>query len=101
MRRLRILLGQPYNFDRCLEIITETAALYREPTRFRWYFLLLNRIFGSLIDNPELHDPEQTGPILEFIYEHSCDGLDAVESGDTERLVSTANQLTEGYLAIP
>ena len=58
-------------------------------------------MFVGLIDNTELHDPDRVGPILEFIYEHSRKGLDAIESGDLQLLFLTANQLTEDYSAIP
>jgi hypothetical protein len=58
-------------------------------------------MFGSLIDNTELHDPDQVEPILEVIYARSNEGLDAIESSDQQLLLLTANRLTEAYSAIP
>jgi hypothetical protein len=98
---LRTLLDREYSFDTALEILKETAALYREPIQFRWYYLLLNRIFGSLIDNPELSDADQADPILKFIYQQARHGLDAIDARNLTALLATANALTEAYSAIP
>jgi hypothetical protein len=96
---LRILLRQACSHDTCLEIIRETAVLYREEAPSRWFFLLLNRIFCQIVENPELISPETAEPVLSTILEHSLLGLDVLDN--CELLTRTAWQLTEAYCGLP
>ena len=98
---LRTLLGQRYSFDTCRVIAGESATLYREPLEFRWYFLLLNRIFSEIIGNPDFHEADTIDPILDVVFEYALKGVDAAEQGNVEVLLLCANQLTEAYTAIP
>lgn len=97
---LRVLLGQSFSHQTCLLVLAETLHLYREDLPSRWYFLLLNRIFAQLLENPEFPDVDTSGPILDVIYRQTLMGLDAIEQLDDELLVSSANQLTEAYCAM-
>lgn len=95
LTRLRGLLQQACSHETCLGIIGETSALYREEIPSRWFFLLLNRIFSHVIDNPELIDPETADPVLSTLLEHALLGLSVLD--DQELLVQSAQQLTEAY----
>lgn len=98
---LRTLLEQGYSLDACRAVTAETASLYRELLISRWYFLLLNRIFCQIIDNPDFIEADTVDPILDSIFKHALQGLDAAEQGDTKSLILCANQLVEAYTAIP
>ena len=98
---LRNLLKQIYSHEICVLILRETAGLYREEIPSRWYFLMLNRVFSGIIDNPELYEADQAEPILEVIAETALSGIDAIEATDTEALLVSANRLTGAYSAVP
>src|SRR5579862_909746 len=101
LKSLRTLLEQGYSFEVCTGILSETATLYREPITFRWYFLLVNRIFGEIVNNPDFHEADMVDPILQVVFQQSLNGLDAVEAGDTQAALRCANELTEAYTAFP
>ena len=101
LKPLRTLLGQGYSFPVCAGILSETATLFKEPIRFRWYFLLLNRIFVEIVSNPDFRQADTVDPILDVIFQQALKGLDAAEKEDTGTVVLCANQLTEAYAAIP
>src|SRR6266852_6280790 len=98
---LRSLLKQDYNHEICVEILGETSRLFREDLSNRWYFLLLNRIFAAIIDNPDFIDADTAEPILEILSRRALDGIDAVERQNGGQLISAANELTEVFCAIP
>jgi hypothetical protein len=61
----------------------------------------LNRVFGQVIDNAELHDPDTAEPVLEVLSKKAIEGLVAMERGDHAGLISFANQITEAYCGFP
>jgi hypothetical protein len=95
---LRSLLRQPPSRESCLGIIGETSALYKEDVPSRWFFLLLNRIFCQIIDNPELIYPDTAEPVLDTIFAQSLLALDDID--DSESLTRAAWQLTEAYCGL-
>ena len=46
-KRLKSLLAQRHSHDLYVQILSETASLYREELPSRWYFLFLNRVFSK------------------------------------------------------
>jgi len=88
-----------YSHETCVAILRETAVLYREDDPFRW-FLLLNRIFHQLVENPELYDAETVTPVFETISSHAQKVIDAVASGDLQLVLAHANGLTEAYCGL-
>ena len=98
---LRSLLVQPPSQDSFRQIVSETATLVREPGRFVWFFLLLNRVFAFVLDDPELLDPDTSEPILETLYQFSRNGLDAIEADRVDRLIEAANSLAAAYSVLP
>jgi hypothetical protein len=97
----RTLFAQTCSYEACSQIRDEAATLYREDHPSRWYFLLLNRIFAQLVDNPELHDADRAEPTLAVIYDEAVNGIDAIEQSDMEKLIASANGLTEAYCGMP
>ena len=94
-------LAQRPSHDLCVQVLKETASLYREDLPSRWYFLFLNRVFEQVISNPELHDPDTAEPILEVLSQKSIEGIEALEHGDHAGLISSANQIAEAYCGLP
>ena len=101
LSRLQALLRQTRSADTYRQIVLETALLYREETWSRWYFLLLNRIFAQIMENPQLYEAETAEPTLTVISEQALNGTEAIERLDSQRLMSSANQLTEAYCGMP
>jgi hypothetical protein len=101
LKPLRTLLEQGYSFEVCTGILRETALLYREPIIFRWYFLLLNKVFREILVNPDFREADTVGPILEVIFESALTGVDAIEIKNAPLVLNSANRLTEAYSAIP
>ena len=99
--RLKSLLAQRPSHDLCVQVLNETASLFREDLPGRWYFLFINRVFEQVISNPELHDPDTADPILEVLSKKAIEGLEALERGDHAELGSSANQITEAYCGLP
>ena len=98
---LRSLLRQEYSHEVCVEILGETSRIFREDLSHRWYFLLLNRVFAGITDNPDFIDADTAEPILEVLSHWAVEGIDAIEQQDDNQLISAANQLTEVFCAIP
>jgi hypothetical protein len=101
LNSLRTLLGREHSFEVHTSILAETALLYREEHRERWFFLLLNRVFAQVADNSELYEADTAEPVLEVIGQQASSGIDAIERGDVNLLISAANQITETYCGIP
>ena len=101
LRPLRELLNQPYSNAVRSAILHHTSILYREPEADRWFPLLLNRIFAQIMENPELIHADTTEPVLEVVALQASRGIDAIERGDTELLLRSAEQLTEAYCGLP
>ena len=95
------LLKQPYNSDNCVSILHETTLLYREDEPYRWLFLLLNRIFHQILENPEMYDAERSDPVLETVFRYALACLDAVELNDAPPVEAQACRLTEAYCGFP
>lgn len=98
---LRSALSLTYSHEACLEILAETAIRYRELTPFRWYFLLLNRIFVQVIDNPELYEADHIEPLWITLSQEALAGIEAIEIGDQIAVCASADRLTEAYCAVP
>ena len=99
--KLRAALSRTYSQEACVEILAETAIHYREQTPFRWYLLLLNRIYVQIVGNPELLETDLVDPLWVSLSEQSLAGIEAIERDDHVALVSAANFLTETYCAVP
>ncbi len=99
--RLRNLLEQVYSYETCSQLLSETALLFREEHQSRWYFLLLNRVFAYIIDNPDLYEADIVEPILQTIRSHAIEGLDAIQRGELNRLVTAANGITNAFGVLP
>ena len=97
LTRLRCLLKQAHSHATCIAVLEETARLYREDDSRRWFFLLLNRVFAQIIDNPELHDPETAEPVLETIFVQALLGTD---SRSVEELRDCDKPITEAYCGL-
>ena len=95
---LRILLGQTYSHEVCIEIVSETARLFRQEASPRWYFLLLNRIFVYIIAHPDdLKDADTVEPTLRALSISAALGIDAIEQQDQDELILAANGLAAAY----
>ena len=96
---LRTLLGHIHSHESCSKILAETATLFREQGANRWYFFLLNRVVGDLIDDPEIFPPNMNSPVLAEISQYAISGLDAIDRQDSEAVVACANHVVEGFLS--
>jgi hypothetical protein len=94
-------LEQVYSYETCSQLLSETAQLLREDHASRWYFLLLNRVFAYIIDNPDLHEADITEPILQTIRSHAINGLDAIERGDLDLMITAANGISNAFGVLP
>lgn len=94
---LRNLLGRINSYETCSKIVAETSRLSRDSGQERWYFLLLNRTFVWLIDEPDMFygvSENNPSPTLRAVWECAVSGIDAIERGDSQALKASANRLT-------
>ena len=99
---LRILLERIHSQEICAEVLAETARLFHLPHSHRWYFLLVNRIFVYLIDEPDMFygvDDDNPSPVLRNITQIVLNGISAIERDDRDALAASANDLTKAYSA--
>jgi hypothetical protein len=101
LRPLRSLLRPPYSDEALGQILIETSRLYREDLEHRWFFLLLNRVFVRVLDNPDLTEPDTAEPVLQTLSAQALIGLTGIEQRDRDLLISAANQITEAYCGFP
>src|SRR2546423_100615 len=103
LQPLRSLLKHVHSRETCPRILDETARLYREPLPERWYFLLLNRVFAFVIDDPDMFygvSEDNPSPTLNDIAQTAISGIGAIERMDEQSLISSANHLTEKFSAL-
>ena len=101
MRALSALLKQPYSNDICRQILAHTGRLFKQDQPFRWYFLLLNRVFAQVLEHPDLYDADISTPIIETLRSQALKGVDAAASRDLHAVIASANQITEAYGVLP
>jgi hypothetical protein len=93
---LRNLLGRVNSHESCSGVIAESWQLSQAGGPYAWFFLLLNRTFISLIDQPDMFygvSESTPSPVLSEISRHALEGLGAIERDDPRAVMASANFL--------
>lgn len=101
LKPLRTLLAHIDSHERCSTILAETARLFGTQDPNSWYFFLLNRVFVSIIDDPDMFYGVSNipPPVLRDISQYALNGIDAIERDDRDALIASANGLTNAHSA--